>query len=494
MKTDAAKRLTALLILAFILAFGFISCSQSPESEGNVTAAETSGVTETAAKSDYEIAKELFAGTDYGGYEFNIYYYANVAFNDIFTEAIDGDVLNDSLYERNSRAEAALNIKISGFKGKAAWDQVNKDITAVVLSGDSSYDALEQSLVYSLKLAAAGNLSNLDNIAAIDKTAGWWDKATVDVMSLKGTLYVLNGNINYNDDAWVQFMIFNKTMGETYGVKAADIYASVRDGKWTYETFKKDVALFTGDLNGDGKLKSLEDLFGYEMHQGATLYMLYGFGAKLAYFDEDGVFKLNTEESLVTMADDFVNTMQGDAYCVYENDYNYGINFNESRLWSNISTLGTLKDYRDMADDFGILPLPKYDEAQERYANPINLIQGAGYSVPITVSDREMSGTVLSAMSAFSTDTVTSALYDKCRDAKWVRDTESVEMLELIWDNISFPLNEMTWGEKIPYTDIYYKLLPKESSGLATLFAKYQVPIEEEMSSLGQGLMDNADK
>ena len=75
-----------------------------------------------------------------------------------------------------------------------------------------------------------------------------------------------------------------------------------------------------------------------------------------------------------------------------------------------------------------------------------------------------------------------------------VRDTESVEMLELIWDNISFPLNEMTWGEKIPYTDIYYKLLPAESSGLATLFVKYQAPIEEEMSSLGQGLMDNAGK
>ena len=68
----------------------------------------------------------------------------------------------------------------------------------------------------------------------------------------------------------------------------------------------------------------------------------------------------------------------------------------------------------------GLSPCPKYDEAQERYANPINLIQGAGYSIPITVSDREMSGTVLSAMSAFSTDTVTAALYDKCRDAKWV--------------------------------------------------------------------------
>ncbi|MHB1153740.1 MAG: hypothetical protein ACYCWE_02990 [Eubacteriales bacterium] len=494
MKIDAARRTMTVLLLVCLMAFVFISCSDTPDDTGNDTAAETTAGTETAVKSDYELAKELFAGTDYGGYEFNIYYYANVAFNDIFTEAIDGDVLNDSIYERNSRTESALNVKISGIKGKDAWDQVNKDITAVVLAGDSGFDALEQSLVYSLKLAAAGNLCNLNNITAVDQSADWWDQPTIDVMSLKGTLYVLNGNINFNDDAWVQFMIFNKTMGETYGVKAADIYESVRDGKWTYDYFKERASLFTNDLNGDGKLKSLEDLFGYEMHQGAALYMLYGFGAKLAYFDEDGNFKLNTDEALVAMADDIVNTIQGDAYCVYENDYNYGINFNEGRLWSNVSTLGTLKDYRDMADDFGILPLPKYDEAQERYANPINLIQGAGYSLPVTVSDREMSGTVLSAMSAFSTDTVTAALYDKCRDAKWVRDTESVEMLELIWDNISFPLNEMTWGEKIPYTEIYYKLVPKNSFGLATLFAKYQQPIEAEMSSLGQGLMDNAGK
>ena len=133
----------------------------------------------------------------------------------------------------------------------------------------------------------------------------------------------------------------------------------MRDGKWTYEAFKERVSLFTSDLNGDGKLKSLDDLFGFEMHQAATLYMLYGFGAKLAYFDENGNFKLNTDEALVTMADDFVNTIQGDSYCVYTNDYNYGTNFNESRLWINISTLGILKDYRDMADDFGIIPLPK---------------------------------------------------------------------------------------------------------------------------------------
>lgn len=490
MRSGAFGKIIAFLILA-CLCVSALSCSEQAEGAENATDALTDAET-AAEKSDYEKAKELFAGTDFEGYEFNIYYYPNIVFNDIFTEALDGDVLNDSLFERNSRTEAALNVKITGFKGREGWDNVNKDISAAVLAGDGSYDALEQSMTYSLKLAASGNLCNLANIASVDPEAGWWDKAAVDVMTLKGTLYVLNGNINYNDDAWVQFMIMNKTMGETYGVKAADIYAEVRDGKWTWDTFRERAALFTADLNGDGKLKSLEDLFGYEMHQGATLYWLYGFGQELAYFDENGDFRLNTSEELVTLADDIVSTLQGDAYCVYENDYNYGANFNEGRLWSNVSTLGSLKDYRDMADEFGIIPLPKYDGEQDSYCNPANLIQGAGYSFPASVTDRERSGTVISAMSAFSTDTVTSALYDKCRDAKWVRDTESVEMLELIWNSITYPLNELTWGEKIPYTNIYYRLLPSDSSGLASLFAKNRDAIEEEMSSLGAGLVANA--
>lgn len=98
------------------------------------------------------------------------------------------------------------------------------------------------------------------------------------------------------------------------------------------------------------------------------------------------------------------------------------------------------RDYRTMETDFGILPYPKYDEQQEKY---YSLTEGGSayvFSVPVTVGDINRTGLLLEALAAESVSTVANAFYDVCLTGKYIRDTESEAMIDLIFDNKVFDL------------------------------------------------------
>jgi len=88
---------------------------------------------------------------------------------------------------------------------------------------------------------------------------------------------------------------------------------------------------------------------------------------------------------------------------------------------------------RDFEGTFGVLPLPKYDSAQEDYVT----ICDAGcncLSVPITCRDPELTGALIEAMSAYSTNTVVPAYVDVSLQTKVARDEESGEMMQIVMD------------------------------------------------------------
>ena len=91
-----------------------------------------------------------------------------------------------------------------------------------------------------------------------------------------------------------------------------------------------------------------------------------------------------------------------------------------------------------MEADFGVLPFPKLDENQESYytlPSPSNTM----IAFP-TTCDREFVGLITEALAAESTDTVTEAFYEKCLNAKSVRDEESRNILKIIFENKCFDI------------------------------------------------------
>jgi hypothetical protein len=90
-----------------------------------------------------------------------------------------------------------------------------------------------------------------------------------------------------------------------------------------------------------------------------------------------------------------------------------------------------------MAEDYGIVPMPKADEAQDRYYTlaPDQVIV---YGLPITLPEERVGnvGIFLEAFASESFSTVKPAYYEIALTGKYVNDEESVGMLNLITDSL----------------------------------------------------------
>jgi len=89
--------------------------------------------------------------------------------------------------------------------------------------------------------------------------------------------------------------------------------------------------------------------------------------------------------------------------------------------------------FRGMDANFGIMPMPKYDEAQENYRSLVNPYTGVLLGVPKTASSPERTSIILEALSAESKYTLQPAYYDIVLNRKFTRDEESSDMLDIIF-------------------------------------------------------------
>ena len=97
---------------------------------------------------------------------------------------------------------------------------------------------------------------------------------------------------------------------------------------------------------------------------------------------------------------------------------------------------------RDMEADFGILPYPKYDEAQSDYYSRVAYYWAC--IVPVTNKDLEFTGAMLEALNCESANSVVPAYYEIALKGKYSRDNESEQMLQLISDNRIIDIGDTT--------------------------------------------------
>ena len=90
-------------------------------------------------------------------------------------------------------------------------------------------------------------------------------------------------------------------------------------------------------------------------------------------------------------------------------------------VFANANIGDALGYFRDLEDDYAILPYPKLDENQPEY---YTMVDGSHQvmAVPITVSDTERIGVIVEALCAESYRKVVPAYYDVALKFKGTRD------------------------------------------------------------------------
>jgi hypothetical protein len=486
-------------LLLFLSAVLFTGCSESGNTDTPSADTTDAQGTEAETITDKVINWESagLPAEDFSGRVFNILYNGTITagqtwrFIDI--EEITGEILNDAIYQRNSKIEEIYNISIvSVYSGNFQNDLQNS-----VNAADMAYDTAFGPANTLLALAQTGYLLNWNTIPYINLEAQWWDKSVIDDLTLYDRLFMCTGDISPLTNIRVYSLVFNKDLCRDLSLDLP--YQYVLDGNWTIDVFSEYIANVNRDVNGDSKM-DYEDVWGYLSQDGNTYMMYFSGGGRIAeknktsdlelVFNNDKninlavkALEVSFDKNKTHMANAYV-TANGGSWAAASSWFAAGGSLMRSSVFEPVP-----RDYRAMDTDFGILPYPKLDENQETYYT-LPEITSMMFCVPMT-ADAEYSGLILESLAAESVSSVTHAFYEVCLKGKTVRDNESEAMLDIIFGNKVFDFgyllnlasfnDSLTALEKQSSADVaskYSSILENAQKQLDTFVEKYKATEE----------------
>ncbi|MCL2774080.1 MAG: extracellular solute-binding protein [Oscillospiraceae bacterium] len=448
-----SKKIICLIITAAILTSVF-SCSQKTNGNQNGTSqnpGETIAADTSAASTTEKILPDL-PDSNFNGYEFKIYSkgpaYNEWASQDISASEETGEPINDAVYKRNNYVEDKLNIKITEVPSTSG-DMVSP-VKKSVAAGDNSYDAVVPNMFDQATLAASGNLTDLKQVPYINLSQPWWDQKANADLTIGGKLFFTVGDLFIMDNDATWLVIFNKKLIADLALETP--YDIVKNGKWTFDKLIEMCKGVSKDLNGDGKMDE-NDFYG-NVSQGENMTAFYlAAQEKIANKDANDLpyTEMDTDrsESVIAKIYDLM----------YDNNtsYNYwdikAIGdlqpfqvcqkvFEDDRALFYITALQIVIRMRNMQTNFGIVPMPKFDANQQDYAHYVHPTASA-LSIPVSNHGLDRTGIILEALSAESRYTVRPAYYDISINGKFLRDEESIGMLDIILATRVFDLATM---------------------------------------------------
>ncbi|MBQ8401300.1 MAG: hypothetical protein IJX14_05155, partial [Clostridia bacterium] len=233
------KWITCLLLAAMLT--GMTACGSTETAETTADTADTTAEnTETEAETlDPAEIDELPTDITYDGYTFTILSHDHpdtaVAWQvkDITTEELNGERINDAVYERNLAMEERFGVKI------AQNLQSTPDTTAnqLITSGDDAFDLLQTDTQKQCAMVVKGYLIDMAQMEYINFDKAWWDSTAIDGITIGDKIYYAIGDSMLNGKKATWVVLFNKMLTENAGVP--DLYSLVKEGGWTLDALNQ---------------------------------------------------------------------------------------------------------------------------------------------------------------------------------------------------------------------------------------------------------------
>ncbi|MCL1795026.1 MAG: extracellular solute-binding protein [Oscillospiraceae bacterium] len=452
------KMLAFFLILA-LMASAAVSCAKSESGSDSGKPADgdsgNSGGEDSAGPEQPSENAKLepdVPAADYGGYEFTILVSVNAVtgaavWNDFEAEEENGDVINDAIYKRNAYVEEKYNIQIKNIEMEAVdgMDRpaAQKLIKNSIAAGDNTYDASMLAGYATCNMASGGFLVDMNNMAPLDLSKPWWDqKANRDLM-INNKMFYTSGDISNVVNEATYAILFNKKLIKDHGFEQP--YDLVRRGEWTYDKLAEMGAQIGSDLNGDGKM-GFDDLYGALVWDDTMMGTVNSIGERCAKINGSGEIELTLRsERVLKSFDTYINfVLDKDHAFMYQRE-DWGGEKTNAMFENNqglfyIQIMELVVRLRAMEVDFGVIPYPKLETSQENYYSTVSSWHSGFMCVPVAQEDISRTGALLEAMAAESMYTMRPAYYDIALKGKYIRDEESEEMLDLIFDSKIYDL------------------------------------------------------
>lgn len=429
------KKRILCILFAMLLCSSFVGCGDSETLDTAEAGAD--GSIETETEDPYPYTSHL-PSADYEGFTFNV---MGEKMRDHYTvEEQTGDVINDAVYERNMAVEEKYNIELT--YDILDWQSGDDQIQTCVLAGDNPYSLVTCTHLYLGNCLTSGYFLNWGNIPEVDMSQPYYVKNANDTYSLGDKTMLLFGDFMDSNINCCWVFISNLGLLEQYNITG--LYDVVDAGDWTIDYFLSLVSDIYEDIDGNGT-RDVTDTYGFVTDNYAAVDSL-GRSFHMSAIAKD-------EKNYPVL--DFYNETTVDAYSkiyqmYFETTGVYAINSAFAALkqafipgtavFSNtlmVSLYG--EDMRDMEDDYGILPTPKYAAEDDGYSTHLD---GTFSAQVILVSQPESelsrTGTITEALNAYSRQIVVPAIYDTALKVKVTRDEGSTRMIDYALEGRKF--------------------------------------------------------
>lgn len=480
----AKHAISTLLILASLLAAASCGSTQS-DSTTDTTGGETTSAPETT------VQDSLPSDLNYGGETFTMLVNGSVGAPEFFVDEQDGDVVNDAIYDRNARVSERLNVNFKFIEEPGAFNERKtfaQRVSQSVLANDSTYDAVAGYSMAIASLAADNMLIDLNSTEYIDLAKPWWSQNLMAQSSVNGKLYFASGDISTTLTYMMYAMYFNKDIMAANNIE--EPYDLVLDGKWTLD---KLLELSTGvyqDLNGDGQKSVDDDLFGLETYAVYIDPYFYSCGLRTTELNADGVPQISTlfgSEQTQALIEKLVNAFFATNDCVisgYDSKELYKY-FEQNRfMFSAREVQYGVTNLRNADFEYGILPMPKWDEAQEDYYT-IASFPYSLYCIPLDAKDSDMSSAVLEALASESSRLITPAVFEVALKVKYSSDDKMAQMYDIIRASMTYDFGRVFTDnlDSLTYS-MFRDSVVGENTNWASTYAKKEKALQSKMDKL----------
>ena len=425
------------LALVCLMLMSMAACSVTPETTLDTTAADQTTAAETEGdeipfpnveKQDYKGESFLMIGIREAGVW---------AYGEDHT-ANNVHVLNDTLYEMNTMVEEYLGIEfgyeyVQHVTGKSViYDKVRPTI----MSGDDVYQLC---ILPSYRNVASFvtqdyimDFYDLDEYIDFDQP--YWNREVIESLMIGDGAYLAQGDLS----CYSVYPIYcNKDLLAQVGREIP--YDKVRNGTWTLDQYLALTTELYAD-NGNGVVDN-RDTFGYTAVCDININcFMQASGIYVVTRHDDGSFEFSLyNERMVSLYEKLYKWSKDQSVHMWNWGHEVNqtedvvVDFLDGRSYFTGAVLDT--QYLDATFDVGILPLPKYDTAQEEYAH-VNW--GDNLAIPGTVKNTKMVGEALELMSYYSRTVVKPKYYDDVLELRVSNAPDDREMVELINNTIVF--------------------------------------------------------
>lgn len=482
------KRLFILLLTALLLS---TSCGQGAvETNADTTDTAESTTTDLDTTPEETALKDDLPDTDLDGYNYRMMLHGNdTHIVNTFVSELTGNTISDAVFNKLTTVEDRFNCEIT--YTQAAPDGLEPTQQSI-LAGDDAFDMVQGHDLSMMGGVLQNLFINVYDVPYFDFTKPWWPSATVESMTVAGQMYLMNNNISYRNLADIRMMFFNKKLLTDNGIEYP--YEMVYDGTWTLDAMLAITEKGYIDLNGNGE-RDLDDQYGF-VHANSFYTWMEPF--RVEPYKKDANGNLYYEFDLET-----ISTLVEKTYSLMFGSGGY-FNKNENYADTRLKTFAVGKTmfyydkmeaavlvYSDSDIQYGLVPMPKLDEAQDHYYSGST---DRPIAIPVTAgTNLDTVGLVTEALNIEGYKQVFPAYYETALKNRYADQADDAAMIDIAHENMIISFTYAFGDYKSAYNILFDDLFKAGTPGtdVASWAAKKESEQKARVATLQEFFDEN---